>query len=187
MKKVYILNGVGTSGKGAFVDFVSKYITTHKYSIVDLPKEAAKLLGWDGGKTERDRKFLSDIMDLADSYNDAPFLDVASVVSDFKKNLIEDEVLFIDMRDPKDISRAVEFFGAETILIRNPNVAKIKSNHADANVEDYNYDYIIENNGTLGQLDAMAQFFTREVICWSEVRDHEKPLVLSCGDLEEKQ
>ena len=186
MKKVFILNGVGTSGKGVFAEFVGKYIPTHKYSIIDLPKEAAKVLGWTGGKDEKDRRFLSDIMDLSTEYNDSPFRDVLSVVTDFKNNLLEGEVLFVDMRDPKDIARAVETFGAETILIRNPNVEKIESNHADANVEDYTYDYIIENDGTLGQLDVMAKFFVREIVCWNEVRDHEKPLVLKCSNMEVK-
>ena len=183
MKKIYITSGVGRSGKDTFCEFVGKYIPTHKYSIVDLPKEAAKILGWDGGKTEKDRKFLSDIMDLSTEYNDSPFRDVLCVVYDFINNLIEAEVLFIDMRDPKDIARAVEVFGAETILIDNPNVKKIESNHADANVNDYNYDYIIENDGTLEQLDAMATFFVREIVCWSEIGAHEKPVVLTCSNL----
>lgn len=183
MKKAYITSGVGRSGKDTFCEFVGKYIPTYKYSIIDLPKEAAKLLGWDGSKEEKDRKFLSDIMDLSTEYNDSPFRDVMSVVNDFKNNLIEDEVLFIDMRDPKDIARAVKTFGAETILIRNPNVEKIESNHADANVEDYEYDYIIENDDTLDRLDMMARFFVREIICWNDVKGDEKPIILTCSNL----
>ena len=186
MKKIFVQNSVGGSGKDTWAGLVGKYISTHKYSIIDLPKEAAKILGWDGGKTEKDRKFLSDIMDLSTKYNDSPFRDVLSVVTDFKNNLIEDKVLFIDMRDPKDIARAVEIFGAETILIRNPNVAKIESNHADANVENYKYDYIIENDGTLEQLEAMAKLFVRDIICWSEIRAHEKPHILTCSNMEIK-
>lgn len=164
LKKVYILNGYGTVGKGEFVKAISKYISTYKYSIVDLPKDAAKVLGWDGGKTEKDRKFLSDVMDLSTEYNDAPFKDVLSIVTDFKNNLFENEVLIIDMRDPKDIARAVETFGAETILIRNPNVRKIESNHADRDVENYEYDYIIENNDSIGQLESTAKVFVDFVI-----------------------
>lgn len=163
MKQVFILNGVGTSGKGVFADYVSKHIQTHKYSIVDLPKKAAKVLGWDGGKTEKDRKFLSDIMDLSTDYNDAPFKDVVSVVADFKNDFIKGEFLIIDMRDPKDISCAVEIFGAKTILIENPNVGKIESNHADRDVKNYKYDYIIENNGTLEQLKTTAGEFVEFV------------------------
>lgn len=183
MKKIFVQNSVGGSGKDTWAEFVGKYIPTHKYSIIDLPKEAAKVLGWNGSKDEKDRRFLSDIMDLSTEYNDSPFRDVLSVVTDFKNNLIEDEVLLIDMRDPKDIARAVEIFGAETILIRNPNVEKIESNHADANVEDYSYDYIIENDGTLEQLDMMAKFFVREIICWNETKGYEKPHILTCSHM----
>lgn len=184
MKKIFILNGVGTSGKGTFVEFVDKYIPTLYYSIANLPKEAATILGWNGGKTEKDRKFLSDIVDISTEYNDAPFKDVLSLVTDFKNNkdYAEFDVLIIDMRDPKDIARAVEIFGAETILIDNPNVGKIESNHADANVNNYEYDYIIENDGTLEQLDAMAKHFVRDIICWSEIRAHEKPHILTCSN-----
>lgn len=164
IKKVYITSGIGRSGKDSFAQLVGKYIPTYKYSIVDLPKEAAKTLGWNGGKTDKDRKFLSDIMDLATDYNDSPFRDVVSIVTDFKNNNIEAEVLFIDMRDPKDIARAVEIFGAETILIKNPRVEQITTNHADANVEGYNYDYTIVNDGTLEQLEKVAKFFVCEAI-----------------------
>ena len=184
MKKVFILNGTGTSGKGAFVDYINRYIPAYKYSIVDLPKQAAKVLGWDGGKTEKDRKFLSDIMDLATEYNDAPFRDVFSLVTDFKNNkeFADVEVLIVDMRDPKDIDRAVETFGAETILIRNPNVKKIESNHADRDVENYTYDCIIENDGTIDQLDKVAKLFVCEVVCGGHIPDKNKPLVLTCSE-----
>ena len=179
LKKVFILNGVGASGKGEFADRVGKYIPTRKYSIVDLPKEAAKLLGWNGAKTEKDRRFLSDIMDLATEYNDSPYKDVINLVEAFDTELPE-EVLIIDMRDPKDIARAVKDFEAETILIRNPSVGKIESNHADANVENYNYDYIIENDGTLEQLDKMAYLFSEQVV---KNNCFEKPAKFKCSDL----
>jgi len=183
LKKIFVLNGVGTSGKGVFADHINKYIPTLKYSIVDLPKEAAKVLGWDGGKTEKDRRFLSDVMDLSTEYNDAPFKDVLSLVTDFKNNkdYAEYEVLIIDMRDPKDIARAVETFGADTILIRNPKVEKIESNHADRDVENYEYEYIIENDGTLEQLDKVAKLFVCDVICGEHIPDKHKPFTLTAS------
>ena len=63
--------------------------------------------------------------DMLTKYDDIPFKDITSVVTDFKNNMIETEVLLIDIREPNEIARAVEAFGAETILIRNPNVEKI--------------------------------------------------------------
>lgn len=162
-KQVIVLNGVGHSGKDSFCDFLSKYIPTYHYSIAALPKEAAKILGWDGDKREKDRRFLSDIVDLSTEYNDAPFQDLVSIVADFKNNKIETELLVIDIRDPKDIARAVETFDAKSVLIRNPKVESIETNHADRDVENYNYDYVIDNDETLEDLDRKAEEFAKEL------------------------
>lgn len=163
-KQVIIINGVGGSGKDTLVEYLFKYIPTHHYSIANLPKEAATILGWDGGKTERDRKFISDIVDISAEYNDAPFQDVVSIVTDFKNGRLEADVLVIDMRDPRDIARAVKIFGAITVLIRNPRVESIETNHADRDVEDFEYDYVIDNDGTLEDLDKKAEEFVKEVL-----------------------
>ena len=187
MKKIYITNGSAGNGKDTFAEFLSKYISVFKYSSIDLVKEMFETVGISkDNKTEKKRKLWSDGKDMLTQYDDIPFKDITSIVTDFKNNKIETEVLLIDIREPEEIARAVKTFGAETILIKNPNVEKIESNHADANVEEYRYDYIIENNGTLSQLDMMAKFFVREIICWNEVKGDEKPVVLTCSTLEAK-
>ena len=179
MKKIFIINGVGGSGKDTFEIYLNKYISTYKYSIVDICKKAARILGWSGSKGEKDRKFLSSIMDLSSEYNDMPFCEVAKLVNDFKSNRIKSEVLLIDMRDPKDIERAVREFGATSVLIRNPRIKKIKSNHADANVEKYRYDYIINNNSTLKQLNKTAKHFVNTVI--KETTPYKHPKITQNG------
>lgn len=187
MKKVFITNGSGGNGKDTFAEFLDEYISVFKYSSIDLVKEMYESIGINrDGKDEKKRKLYSDTKDMLTKYDDIPFKDIASIVTDFKNNNIDAEVLLIDIREPEEIARAVETFGAETILIRNPSVEKIESNHADANVENYNYDYIIENDGTLEQLNAMAKFFVREIICWNEVKGYEKPHILTCSNMEVK-
>lgn len=165
MKKVYITNGSAENGKDTFAEFLGKYISVYKYSSIDLVKEMFEVVGISkNDKTEKKRKLWSDGKDLLTRYDDIPFKDITSIVTDFKNNKIEGEVLLIDIREPEEITRAVEAFGAETILVRKPNTKKIESNHADANVENYEYDYIIENNGSLEQLDYVAHKFVDEVI-----------------------
>lgn len=165
MKKVYITNGSAENGKDTFAEFLSKYISVFKYSSIDLVKEMFEVVGVSkDNKTEKKRKLWSDGKDLLTKYDDIPFKDITSIVTDFKNNKIETEVLLIDIREPEEITRAVETFGAETILVHNPNVRKIESNHADANTENYDYDYIIENNGSLEQLDWVAKEFVEYVI-----------------------
>ena len=160
-KKVFITNGSAENGKDSFAAFLGKYISVFKYSSIDLVKEMFEFVGVSkNDKTEKKRKLWSDGKDLLTQYDDIPFKDIASIVADFKNNKIETEVLLIDIREPDEIARAVAEFGAETILVRNPNVAKIESNHADRDVENYEYDYIIVNNGTLEQLEATAKNFS---------------------------
>lgn len=165
MKKVYVTNGSAENGKDTFAEFLGKYISVYKYSSIDLVKEMFEVVGVSkDNKTEKKRKLWSDGKDLLTKYDDIPFKDITSIVADFKNNKIETEVLLIDIREPEEIARAVEAFGAETILVRNPNATKIESNHADRDVENYEYDYIIENNGTLEQLESVTRRFVDEVI-----------------------
>ena len=182
MKKVYITNGSAENGKDTFAEFLSEYISVFKYSSIDLVKEMFEIAGVSKhNKTEKKRKLWSDGKDLLTDYDDIPFKDITSIVTDFKSNKIEAKVLLIDIREPEEIARAVETFGAETILVRKPNAKKIESNHADRDVEKYNYDYIIENDGTLEQLSKIAKFFCRDIVCGKYVSDKNKPLVLTCS------
>lgn len=181
MKKVYITNGSAENGKDSFYELLNKYVSVYKYSSIDLVKEMFEVVGiTKDNKTEKKRRLWSDGKDLLTEYDDIPFKDITSIVTDFKNNKIETEVLLIDIREPEEISRAVKAFGAEAILVRKPDAKKIISNHADANVENYEYDYIIENDGTLEQLDKMAYLFSEQVI---KNNCFEKPVMFKCSDL----
>ena len=82
-KQVFIINGSGGVGKDTFVDLVDHNLS-HKYryltmnfSSVDKVKKVAEIIGWDVySKTEKDRKFLSDLKLLCTEYNDMPFNDI---------------------------------------------------------------------------------------------------------------
>lgn len=182
MKKVYVTNGSAGSGKDTFAEFLSKYISVFKYSSIDLVKEMFETVGISkDNKTEKKRKLWSDGKDILTQYDDIPFKDIASIVTDFKNNKIETEVLLIDIREPEEIARAVETFGAETILVRKPDAKKIESNHADRDVENYEYDYIIENDGTLEQIERVAKLFIYDVICGEHIPEKDKPFTLTCS------
>jgi hypothetical protein len=160
-KKIFILNGSGGVGKDTFVHFVSKYITTMHFSSVTKVKEVAKKIGWDGGKTERDRKFLSDLKMLCTEYNNMPFNSMKDKVSEFLNT--DALALFIDIREPDEIEIAKQAFNASTILVIRNSVEHITSNIADKYVFDYSYDFIINNNGTIDELENEALNFVRKV------------------------
>ena len=113
MKKVFITNGSGGNGKDTFAEFLSTYITVFKYSSIDIVKDMYESIGIDrNSKDEKKRKLYSDTKDMLTKYDDIPFKDITSIVTDFKNNKIETEVLLIDIREPEEIARAVETFGA---------------------------------------------------------------------------
>ena len=150
-------------GKDTFAKFLNDIIPTLKYSSIDKVKDIAKLCGWDGGKTEKDRKFLSDLKLLTTEYSNMPFEAIKSKVNDF----LEDSkhvIMLIDIREPSEIDKAKTSFRAKTILIENKNVKTINSNMADANVFNYTYDYVIKNNGTLDAFKENVKDFASTVI-----------------------
>jgi hypothetical protein len=163
-KKIVIINGSGGVGKDTFVNFCSKYTGVVNISSVDVIKSAASILGWDGGKTENDRKFLSDLKLLATDYNDHSFNYIKECIKRFKYNE-HSNILFIHLREPGEIEKLKnEFPEIITLLITNKNVQGISSNMADANVDSYEYNYTIPNDDTLSDLDAIACSFVNGVI-----------------------
>lgn len=151
-------------GKDTFAMFLSEIVPTFKYSSIDRVKYIATQCGWNGGKTEKDRKFLSDLKVLTSDYSDMPFNDISDKVNIFQSSDKFLRVMLIDIREPEEIERAKIAFGAKTILIKNDRVKYIASNMADANVYHYDYDFIIENNGTLEEFKERIRQFVEENI-----------------------
>ena len=157
-KQIVIINGTGGCGKDTFVSFVSKYKRVYNFSSIDKVKEIAKLIGWNGGKTDKDRKFLSDLKKLTTEYNDMAFDSIKDAINIFKNSY--DEIMFIHIREPEEIKRAVDAFKAKSLLIKRDGYDNIMTNESDANVENYDYDYIIYNK-SLEQLEDEAQKFSK--------------------------
>ena len=166
-KQIFIINGSGGVGKDSFIEILSEnywtLCTVGNYSSVSKVKRIAKEIGWDGSKTERDRKFLSDLKLLTTAYNDMPLNDMKEVAENFMygKNKIP-RMMFLHIREPEEIAKAVDAFkeyNAKTILVKRDSVKHITSNMADENVYNYGYDIVINNNGTLNDLEIVAKTF----------------------------
>lgn len=163
MKKIYIVNGKPRAGKDTFAELLGKHCRVFKYSSVDKVKQIAAKCGWDGGKDDKDRKFLADLKRITTEFNDMSYDDVAEKVAYFLKTDFFD-VMLIDIREPEEIERAIEGYGAEAIYINNVNVPMITTNESDANVNNFVYDYIIANDGTLDDFaETVKDFYNRIV------------------------
>lgn len=73
------------------------------------------------------------------------------------------DILFFHIREPAEIDRAKKKFNAITLLLQRPDADDVQSNHADRDVEDYSYDYVVYNNGTLKELEWLAAQFCNRV------------------------
>lgn len=164
-KKVFVINGSGGVGKDTFVQLVNKYVPSRNYSSVEKVKDIAKLIGWDGRKTEKDRKFLSDLKLLTADYNDMPYKALVETVRNFMLCDQENRFLFLHIREPEEIKRITEEFGFIYSILIDGDIEQIKSNMADANVNNYDYDYVIKNKGTLNDLDNIACEYAEQ---WSK-------------------
>lgn len=182
MKKVIVTNGSGGCGKDSVAKLIQKHFTVYKYSSISKVKDVATICGYDGGKSEKDRRFLSDLKLLSVDYSDMPMNDLRMIYNRFLTDTLEPctndkytglvsdfpsaQLLIIDIREPAEIKKAADEFNAITVLIDRSSVVDIKSNMADANVDNYDYDYYISNDNTLEHLEHLVVDFLE----WLKVR-----------------
>ena len=157
---VVILNGSNGVGKDTFADMCSKYADTKHISSVDYVKEIALKIGWDGVKDEDGRKFLHNLKLTLDAYRDTIWSDLMAKAE--AERLSGTEVLFVDIREPSEIRKAYKKFSDAGYTVCSALVTRdgvVADNEADKFVNDFDYDFYIDNNGTLEELDRIAHHF----------------------------
>lgn len=153
--KVVVINGSPQSGKDTFVDFFSSiYPLVENISTVDFIKDFLYNYGWDGRKTPEARKAIADIKQALINFDDMAFEIVADQIEEQRdKDFYYDDfkcevVVFVHCREPEEIIKYVEAFDAVTVYVDRPQASAPASNSADANVQNYEYDYVILNDST---------------------------------------
>lgn len=155
--KIIIINGRGTSGKDKVVSYVTDLLEENfmvwNISSIDPAKQAAKIFGWKGAKTARDRKFLADLKQLSVEYNNHPTKYLMEEINYLKKTnsngqslASNDDIIFVHIREPSEIKKIVEAFDEVYTLYVVRHQKKI-GNEADDRVEDYEYDFVLDNTG----------------------------------------
>lgn len=183
--QVVIINGMGASGKSTFCSMCRDYATSLKFSqpvyvqelsTVDWVKDVATFCGWQGTKTEKDRKFLSDLKLALEAWDNSP---VDSVLSKMSRAIGSEAhwIFFVNCREGRNIDQLKLLikqrfnWPVKTVLVRNPHTKIITSNMADAQVEFYTYDEYISNAGDLEDLKVTAKKFVDSIIdTWPTVK-----------------
>ena len=173
-----IITGAARSGKDLFIEKCKQKLRPGKVnnvSIIDPVKEIAKYCGWDGGKTDKDRAFLCELKDLLTKYNNGPMQFLESRLKTFQylymiglsKYEPNNSVAFFILREAEDINRFKEAH-KDTIVIRMTRAEaeqNLPHNHADEGAlsGDYEINLIIDNNGSVEDLDAAAEKFLADL------------------------
>lgn len=161
MTKIVIVNGTGKAGKTSWETMVQKIAAARDkkveiLSTINCVKQFAKEMGWDGGKTMEDRRFLSDLKDALTRWKDIPYNETRWDINQLEEDGVD--LIFIDCREPEEIKRFVNDYNALTVLVQRGEMV-IMGNHADDNVLNYQYDITIDNSRGLDELMQEATIF----------------------------
>lgn len=152
MKTVFIINGKGACGKDTLVKAVAAKYPTQNESAIDPVKAAGRLLGYEGGKSDKDREFLSKMKELSIWYNDHPTQYLLQKYREFEES--NNELLFLHIREPEQIKHFLECFEEAknpdtriaTVLIKSEwTQDHTYGNPSDDNVDKMHYDLIYIN------------------------------------------
>lgn len=168
--KVIVINGYPGAGKDTFVKLCSHY-SQHVFELhTSSPaKNALTALGWNGQKSEEIRNLLASLMVTGAELFDSAFMYVQNQVTRIRKRYEDEEIqespiIFVHCREPQNIDRYVQKFGAMTLFIERDLTWDTTKpiNDSDALVALYSYDHTIDNNGSEEELELAAREFIIE-------------------------
>ena len=165
-KTVIVINGRGGVGKDTCVDAVArKYVVLNCSSITPI-KVVAEELGWDFfDKSDKARKFLSDLKMLSSEFNNFPFKYLMNKYNWFMTSDTM-KVMFVHIRESEEIAKfKANVPECKTLLIKSKRTERDFGNVADDNVDNYDYDYVYHNNKPLDEVDAdFLKFFEEQIL-----------------------
>ena len=191
MLKIFVINGRARVGKNTFCEQVGKILQEKDIpfmheSSVNPVREYLKTTGWEGKlwdgvtKNEYWRKAMFDCKKMFVDMDKHCFDDYA--IGKLYEYFGEDGngVLFFDIRESEYICQLKEYIEVnypeidfKAILIKKDIDEEFDNYaYADKNVEEYpEYDYVIENNGTIDDLRGEAIKFINDLKFDEEVKN----------------
>lgn len=163
-KTVVVINGKGGVGKDTLCDIVAKHYPTINISAITPYKVVAQQLGWKGEKTDKARKFLSELKRISIEYNDYPLNHLFANWKSFMQSNYS--VMFVHIREPEEIDKFKKWVpNVKTLLIESRRVQREFGNSSDDKVMNYDYDYAYMNDKPLEEVEEdFMKFFNATVM-----------------------
>ena len=175
MEKItIIINGVGGCGKDTLVEMLASHRKVKNISSITPVKEIAEYCGWNGEKTDKARKFLSDLKKVLTEYNEFPMQYLLAEQEDFLSS--DNDFLFVHIREPQEIEKFKKASKtmACTLLVK-PRVElqnKVYGNKSDDEVNNYNYDFEFANDKPLDIIkQEWFDFVDKEISNFSQEKE----------------
>ena len=158
IKYILVINGFPTSGKTTFEKIIEEQYPSEIFSSISPINELLLQIGWDGiTKDDKYRNLACLLKDELTKFNDYSFNKVCEKIEEFKNN---DKIfLMIDIREPSEIKKLVHKYPDIITVFISRDIDVSITNHADSNVTDYIYDYYIDNNGSIEELEDNIDIF----------------------------
>lgn len=155
MEKITIvINGVGGCGKDSLIAALEGTFKVHNKSSVDPVKAVARQCGWQGDKSDKSRKFLSDLKRLMTEYNEYPLKFLLAEQQVFLNG--DYDIMFVHIREPREIEKFLNHSITKTLTLlitpREELKNKVYGNASDDEVYNYDYDLVFCNNKPLEQI-----------------------------------
>ena len=175
--KFYILSGKAGTGKNKVASYIEEVYNKKNIKVINLAyasylKEYAKnILNWDGNEETKPREFLQQIgVELIKTNIDSMML-VNRLVEDAKVySYFYDVITISDARFEEEIEPIRNLFDNVTVIYissldgKNNLTIEEKKHATEVGLDKYNnYDYDIDNSGTLDQLKEKVESIINEV------------------------
>ena len=160
-KSLILISGKARAGKDTFALGLDGYT---KFAFADQLKKFAIQLGWDGYKNDRGRKFLQAIGSIARDYNSGTWVNL--LCKRLEQSRYPSKIAITDCRYLNEM-RVMKEWGKEncytvtTVRIVRPDfdnglTKEMKMHPSETELDEYPFDYIIINSGTIGELICIA-------------------------------
>lgn len=171
--QIVIINGVGGAGKDTFVSLCRTYLmkySVYNFSTIDEVKRIAKEFYWDGEKNEAGRTLLYELKKAWKKYNNGPVTTLIRKISCLEQDeayLNKNSLVFIHCREESEIEELKDIFFKRKVptstLFINRKMEEHNNPSDKVSAENYQYDYVINNNGTIEDFSKEAERFLKNI------------------------